>query len=89
MYACMYVYTLFKSTHADKTLPVSVVHYHCQVAWPMHPSKNFQIFAKIFAPFATPKFGTDPGHISKTVSDVLWPRYFSESGGHSLCRGDT
>jgi len=60
MCVCMYVYTLFKSTHADKTLPMSVVHSRCQVTWPMHPSKNFQIFAKILAFFATPKFGDRP-----------------------------
>jgi len=29
------------------------------------------------------------GRISNTVSDVLWPRYFSENCGLSLCRGDT
>jgi len=29
------------------------------------------------------------GYICKTVSDELWPRYFSESFGLNLCRRDT
>ena len=49
MYVCMCV-TLFTSTHADKTLPVSVIHSRCEVAWPMHPSKNFQIFKHPYLP---------------------------------------